>query len=456
MKQTYTTSQKLRQLIGILMPIYVSQLAGAAIQVVDAMMSGQYSAVDLAGVAIGANIWAPVMTGVSGVLVAVTPIIAQHLGAGRHREVPRVVLQGLYLSMALSLAVILAGAAGLPFVLDRMDLAPDVRANAYGYLIALSWGIFPAFSHTVLRCFIDALGLTRVTMMVTLVAFPVNVLLNYVLIFGKWGLPALGGVGAGYASALTYWVVFAIAVAITVRKRPIADFKVFRGPFRLSPAAWWEQLRIGVPLGLSIALEVGVFSAVGLLMSRFGTLVIAAHQSAISFGTLIYMFPLSVSQALTIVVGFEVGAGRIPDAVQYRRLGMRISLSFAACLMLTLWLFSEQVARLYTRDPELLPLLQSFLVYVIFFQLSDAVAAPIQGTLRGYKDVNIVLALALMAYWCIGLPVGYTLATWTELGPYGYWIGLISGLASGATGLLWRLRRTEGRAAAARPVAASS
>ena len=167
------------------------------------------------------------------------------------------------------------------------------------------------------------------------------------------------------------------------------------------------------------------------------------------------MFPLSVSQALTIVVGFEVGARRIQDAIQYRRLGMRISLTFAAALMAFLWFFSEQVARLYTADPELLPLLQSFLGYVIFFQLSDAVAAPIQGTLRGYKDVNVVLALALVAYWVIGLPVGYSLATWTGMGPYGYWIGLISGLASGAAGLMWRLRRTEGRTAARHRVEAN-
>ncbi len=210
---------------------------------------------------------------------------------------------------------------------------------------------------------------------------------------------------------------------------------------------WREQLRIGVPLGLSIALEVGIFATVGLLMSRFGTLAIAAYQSATSFGGLIYMFPLSIAQALTIVVGYEVGAGRIHDAIQYRRLGMSVSLSMAGLLMLGLWLFSEQVARLYTADPELLPLLESFLGYVIFFQLSDAIAAPVQGTFRGYKDVKIVLALAIVAYWCVGLPIGYLLATFTSLGPYGYWIGLISGLASGATGLFWRLRQTEGRAA---------
>ena len=234
MQQTFTTAQKIRQLVGIFVPIYVSQLAGASMQVVDAMMSGQYNPVDLAGVAIGGNIWAPVMTGISGVLIAVTPIIAQHLGAGRRQEIPRVVLQGLYLSLALSLAVILAGAVALPFVLNLMDLESAVRQVAYRYLIAIAWGIFPAFAYTILRCFIDALGYTGVSMIVTLIAVPVNVVLNYAMIFGKLGFPAMGGVGAGYASALTHWLIFAIGAYITTRKSPFADYKVYRGPYKLS------------------------------------------------------------------------------------------------------------------------------------------------------------------------------------------------------------------------------
>lgn len=447
MIETRTRSQKLKQLLTIFAPIYVTQLAVSAVQVVDTMMAGQFSSVDLAGVAVGANIWAPVSTGVGGILVAVTPIVAQHLGAGRDGEVSRAVFQGLYLSLVLSLVVIIAGFLALPRLLGAMDLTREVHGIAHRYLAALGWGIFPFFAYTVLRCFFDALGLTRVTMAITLASAPVNVLLNYALIFGKGGLPALGGVGAGYASALTYWIVFAIGLYIAVRHEPFARYKILHGPYRVHFDTWREQLRIGVPLGLSIALEVGIFATVGLLMSRFGTLAIAAYQSATSFGGLIYMFPLSIAQALTIVVGYEVGASRIHDAIQYRRLGMSVSLSMAGLLMLGLWLFSEQVARLYTADPELLPLLESFLGYVIFFQLSDAIAAPVQGTLRGYKDVKIVLALAIVAYWCVGLPIGYLLATFTSLGPYGYWIGLISGLASGATGLFWRLRQTEGRAA---------
>jgi len=445
MRQTYTLSQKLSQLFIIFAPIFVTQVALAGIQVLDTMMSGQYSPRDLAGVAIGANIWAPVANGIGGILIAVTPIVAQHLGAGRKQEVSRTVLQGLYLSLGLTAALLAAGAAGLPRLLAAMQLEPEVRAIAQDYLIAMSLGLAPALAYNVLRCFFDALGLTRVTMIITLIGLPVNVLFNYLFIFGKAGFPELGGVGAGYGSTITYWIEFAIALVIATRVQPFASYTIFKQPLGFVPSIWLEQLRVGVPIGLAIALEIGIFSLVALLMSGFGTMIVAAHQSAISVGTLVFMFPLSVAQALTIVVGFEVGARRIQDAIQYRRLGLAATISTAAVIMLSLWLFSDTIAGLYTNDSELRALIRSFLAYVVFFQFSDAVGAPIQGTLRGYKDVTVVLAVVLIAHWGVGLPLGYVLANWTPLGPYGYWVGLISGLATGAAGLLWRLRRTEAK-----------
>lgn len=445
MKQTFSTSQKLRQLFVIFAPIFVTQVAQASIQVLDTMMSGQYSPGDLAGVAVGANIFAPVANGIGGILVAVTPIVAQHLGAGRRQEVARTVLQALYLSVALAAGLVVAGIIGVPPLLNAMQLEPEVSRVARDYLVALGWGLVPALAYNVLRCFFDALGLTRVTMAITLIGLPVNIVFNYLLIFGKFGFPEMGGVGAGYGSTITYWVILAIALVIAVRVQPFASYGIFRQRLMIVPAAWFEQLKVGVPIGVTIALEIGIFSLVALFMSRFGTLAVAAHQSAISFGTLLFMFPLSIAQALTIVVGFEVGAQRIEDAIRYRRLGMTVSVSMAAVIMLSLWLFSSEIAGLYTRDPQLRALVQSFLVYVIFFQFSDAVGAPIQGALRGYKDVNVVLAVAIVAHWLIGLPIGYSLGNWTQLGPYGYWVGLISGLATGALGLLWRLRRTETR-----------
>lgn len=440
LQRTDTIQQKIRQMAVVLGPILVTQIALSLMNFADTVMSGHYSATDLAGVAIGSNLWMPVNTGLTGILLALTPIVAQLLGAGRREPIGRSVMQGAYLAVALSALVIVAGGLALPSILQGMNLEDDVRRIAFQYLSGLAWGVLPLFIHAVLRGFMDALGQTRATMAITMLSLPVNVFFNYGLIFGRFGLPELGGIGAGYASAITYWIIALIAAVVTVRVQPFAGYRVFERWRAPDFAAWWEQLRIGIPIGFSIFFEVGIFAAVSLLIARFGTLTIAAHQAANNFSGMLYMVPLSISMTLTIVVGFEVGAGRIRDAMQYTRLGVIGSLTMAVASAAGLILFRSFVAGLYAPEPDVRLLVESFLFYVIFFQLSDAVAAPIQGVLRGFKDVNVTLIVAIVSFWGIGLPLGHALSVWTALGPYGYWIGLISGLASGAVGLVLRLR----------------
>ncbi|NGQ96152.1 MATE family efflux transporter [Brevibacillus sp. SYP-B805] len=439
MKQTYTIQEKIRQFLTVLLPILISQLALFAMTFFDTIMSGHASPTDLAGVAIGASIWVPIQAGLSGILMAVMPMVAQMIGAGKREEVPFTVIQAVYLSAAIAVAVILCGALVLQPLLDMMKLEPAVREIAHRFLLALSIGFIPSFVYTVIRCFIDALGMTRVTMLITLVSLPINIALNYALIFGHFGLPRLGGVGAGYASAITYWCILLISVWVVQRVHPFCEYGIFTRFYRLSWPAWKELLRLGVPIGFSIFFEVSIFAAVTLLMSEFSTITIAAHQAAMNFASFLYMVPLSISMALTIVVGFEVGAGRHRDARQYSFVGITAALVMAVLFAIGLLVCNKQVAGLYTSDPAVLELTRQFLLYSILFLLSDAIGAPIQGILRGYKDVTVTFIAALVSYWVIGLPVGYLLAKTTSLAAFGYWIGLISGLAAGAVFLFGRL-----------------
>ncbi|MFL8937113.1 MATE family efflux transporter [Rossellomorea oryzaecorticis] len=439
MKQTYNIKGKLGQLSFILVPILVTQLGMFAMNFFDTIMSGQYSPTDLAGVAIGSSLWVPVFTGLNGILLAVTPIVAQLIGGGRKKEVPYTVFQGVYAAIFLSLIVLIIGSAVMDPILTGMDLEENVHRVAREYLIALSFGMIPLFVYNVLRSFIDALGLTRVTMFITLLSLPINVVLNYVLIFGKLGFPELGGVGAGYASAITYWVITIVAFWVIHTKSPFREFFIFKAIQKPSFTKWKEIFKIGVPIGLSIFFEVSIFSAVTLLMSEYTTSVIAAHQAALNFASFLYMIPLSISMALTIVVGFEVGAKRLKDAKIYSWMGVLIALILAVMYGLILYAFRTEISYLYTDDSHVLELIGHFLLYAVFFQLSDAVQAPVQGALRGYKDVNITFIMALVSYWVIGLPLGYLLANYTEFGPYGYWLGLTSGLTAGALTLSGRL-----------------
>ncbi|MFB1080903.1 MATE family efflux transporter [Jeotgalibacillus sp. JSM ZJ347] len=439
MEQTFNLKQKLKQFSIILIPILVTQLGLFAMNFFDTIMSGQYSTADLAGVAIGSSLWMPVFTGLSGILLAVTPIVAQLIGGKKEMYVKNTVIQGVYLAIIMAVLILIVGLIAVNPILSVMNIENEVRRVAGLYLAALAAGIIPLFVYNVLRSFIDALGFTRVTMYVTLMSLPLNVVFNYILIFGKLGLPALGGVGAGVASAITYWLICIISIVIVHRNRPFSEYHVFRNKVKADFTKWKEILIIGIPIGFSIFFETSIFSAVTLFMSVYTTEVIAAHQAAINFSSFLYMIPLSISMALTIVVGFEAGAGRMKDARTYSYMGVSIAVLIAATGGVLTFIFRDAVAGIYVTDQQVISLTAQFLIFAVLFQLSDAIQAPVQGVLRGYKDVNITLIMTMISYWVIGLPVGYVLANYTEWAYFGYWIGLIAGLTAGAITLTIRM-----------------
>lgn len=422
-----------------MLPVLITQLGMFAMTFFDTLMSGNFSSSDLAGVAIGSSIWVPVYTGLTGILIAITPIVSQLVGAKKEQDVPYAVTQGIYLSIIIALTVVAIGSLILNPVLNNMSLEADVHIVAHDYLVALSIGIIPLFMHSVLRSFIDALGQTRISMMITLIALPINAVFNYLFIFGKGGFPQLGGVGAGVATTITYWIILFLTIIVLKKIHPFKTYHLFKELIPFSLKECGNILKIGIPIGLAIFFETSIFSAVTLLMSSFDTVTIASHQTAMNFASFLYMVPLSISMALTIVVGFEVGGKRYRDAKQYSIIGIIITISMALIFAVILSFFRTEIASMYSHDPKVIQMAANFLIFALFFQFSDALMAPIQGALRGYKDVNVTLFMSLFAFWIIGLPTGIILANYTDLGPYGYWIGLIIGLAIGAICLLSRL-----------------
>ena len=431
---------KLRQLISILIPILVTQVGVYSMSFFDIMMSGRYSTDDVAGVSIGSSLWVPIYTGLSGIFISLTSIVSHLLGSKQTKTVSFSVIQAVYLAIAIALFVLFIGAFALNPILQIMNLEPNVRQIAHDYLIALSIGIIPIFVYNALRAFIDALGKTRVTMIITMIGLPINILLNYFLIYGKFGFPELGGVGSGYATAITYWIMAIIAILIVKNIHPFSIYGVFQKFHPISWKEWGSLLKFGVPIALSLFFETSIFAAVTLLMSEYDTITIASHQIAMNFASLLYMIPLSISMGLTILVGFEVGGKQYKDAREYSFMGIFLSLAMAFISASILFLFREPIASIYSQDDQVILMTMHFLIYAIFFQISDAIQAPIQGILRGYKDVTITFYLSLVSYWVLGLPIGYILANYANIGPDGYWIGLISGLAIGAVGLALRLR----------------
>ncbi|MCC2248377.1 MATE family efflux transporter [Virgibacillus sp. AGTR] len=439
MYQTTTLKEKLKLFAVILIPILITQVSMYLMNIFDTVMSGRAGAVDLAGVAIGTSLWVPIFTGINGILLAITPIIAHLTGAISENKVTNSVQQAIYLSIVLAIIVCTIGGILLNPVLNLMELEAGVRQTAKYYLIALGTGVIPLFIFNTVRCFIDALGQTRISMLIILISLPLNLFFNYIFIFGKFGIPAYGGIGAGIATSITYWLVSILALAVIYKITPFRKFSILTNWVKPSAKDWWEQLKIGIPIGFAMFFETSIFSAVTLFMSVYSTYTIAAHQAAINFASLLYMIPLSVGMALTIAIGYEIGAKRYLDARTYGYIGISGGIFIALFAGFVLYITRDWVAAMYNSNPEVIQLTKQFIFYAIFFQLADAFGAPIQGALRGYKDVNVTLIMALISYWIIGLPVGWILANYTVLEPFGYWVGIITGLTVGAIALLWRL-----------------
>lgn len=446
MENTLNFRTKTTRLATIVMPILVTQLALYLISFFDILMTGRYDTYHLAGVTIGSSFWMPVYTGLAGILMGLTPIIAQYIGARTTEHVKPSVQQGLYVSLALSAIVYAVITFAVAPLLNVMTLDPEVRTVASAYLKAMSYGLIPLFAYTVLRSFFDALGATRISMFIILLSAPINIFINYLLIYGNWGFPELGGAGAGYASAITYWLVFVIAVAVAWTRKPFVSYQLFTNWTKIRLFRWKEILIIGIPIGISIFVETSIFSAVTLLMSNYSTGVISAHQIALNFTSLLYMIPLSISMGATILVGQSVGAHQFRDAKHYSFLSVGLAIASSFISILILLIFREQIASLYTTDRQIIQLAVQFFLFAALFQFSDAIQAPVQGALRGYKDVNATFVMAIVSYWVIGLPVGYLMANFTDYGPFGYWIGLIVGLTIGALTLTLRLLFIQKRA----------
>mgnify|MGYP001744152761 FL=1 len=438
MYQTHHFKDKFILFLKIFFPILIYQFANYSASFVDTTMTGQYSTMDLAGVSMATSIWNPFFTFLTGIVSALVPIIGHHLGRGKKEEVASDFYQFIYLALGLSMVLLGMVLFLAPPVLKHIRLEAPVAAVAVRYLCFLSIGIIPLLLFSVIRSLLDSLGLTKLSMYLMLLLLPLNSGFNYLLIFGAFGVPELGGAGSGLGTSLAYWVLLGISVLVLFKQEKLKALHLEkRIPLNMDKIK--EGIRLGLPIGGTVFAEVAIFSVVGLIMAKFSSLIIASHQSAMNFSTLMYAFPMSISSAMAIVVSYEVGAKRFNDAKTYIGLGRWTALIFAGFTLSFLYIFRENVASLYGNDPKFIDLTARFLTYSLFFQLADTFAAPLQGILRGYKDTVIPFYLGLVGYWGVTLPVAMVFDSLTDFGAYSYWIGLIISLIVSGALYRWRL-----------------
>ena len=439
MYQTHHFKDKFILFLKIFFPILIYQFANYSASFVDTTMTGQYNTMDLAGVSMATSIWNPFFTFLTGIVSALVPIIGHHLGRGKKEEVASDFYQFIYLALGLSVVLLGMVIFLAPLILNHLGLEAPVAAVAVRYLWFLSIGIIPLLLFSVIRSLLDSLGLTKLSMYLMLLLLPLNSGFNYLLIFGAFGVPELGGAGSGLGTSLAYWVLLGISVLVLFKQEKLKALHLEkRIPLNMDKIK--EGVRLGLPIGGTVFAEVAIFSVVGLIMAKFSSLIIASHQSAMNFSTLMYAFPMSISSAMAIVVSYEVGAKRFDDAKTYIGLGRWTALIFAGFTLSFLYIFRGSVASLYGNDPEFIDLTARFLTYSLFFQLADTFAAPLQGILRGYKDTVIPFYLGLVGYWGVAIPVAMVFDSLTDFGAYSYWIGLIISLI--VSGVLYRWRLT--------------
>ena len=439
MYKTKCLREKLVLFLKIFFPILIYQFANYSASFVDTAMTGQYNTMDLAGVSMATSIWNPFFTFLTGIVSALVPIVGYHLGRGKKEEVASDFYQFIYLALGLSVLLLGMVLFLAPSILNHIGLEAPVAAVAVRYLWFLSIGIIPLLLFSVIRSLLDSLGLTKLSMYLMLLLLPLNSGFNYLLIYGAFGVPELGGAGAGLGTSLAYWVLLGISVLVLFNQEKLKALHLEkRIPLNMDKIK--EGVRLGLPIGGTIFAEVAIFSVVGLIMAKFSSLIIASHQSAMNFSTLMYAFPMSISSAMAIVVSYEVGAKRFDDAKTYISLGRGTALIFAGFTLSFLYIFRGNVASLYGNDLEFIDLTARFLTYSLFFQLADTFAAPLQGILRGYKDTVIPFYLGLVGYWGVAIPVALLFDSLTDFGAYSYWIGLIISLI--VSGVLYRWRLT--------------
>ncbi|MFY3775068.1 MATE family efflux transporter [Marinobacter salsuginis] len=423
-------------------PILIAQLAQMANGVIDTIMAGHASAEDLAAVGIGSSLWMPLFLFFMGMLGALQPIISGYNGAREVEKIMPATWQGLYLAAAGSVIMILLLTHVHP-VLAILNLEANTARITQGYLNAFAWGIPALLLMTALRGLTDGLGHTRVIMAFSVISTLINLPMNYIFIYGKLGLPAMGGIGCGWATSISNGVAAAALLVYLNRSRVYRQFHLIADWVRPDPSGLRYILGIGVPIGFTIFVEASLFSVIALFLAPLGPVVVAGHQIALNVVSLLFMLPLSIGMALTLRVSFLVGA-RAPDTA---RLISRSSLILAAATALVfailLFVFSREIAALYTSDTKVQAVTVRLLMFAALFQIADVIQVTCISALRGYKDTRIPMFIMLFSFWGVGLPLGYLL-TFTDwlvpaMGAAGFWAGLTGGLASASILLGWRL-----------------
>lgn len=436
--QVTSTSFEIKKLMHLMLPILITQFAQAGFGLIDTIMAGQLSAVDLAAIAVGVGLWIPIMLLFSGIMIATTPLVAEANGARTPEKIATIVRQSLWV------ALILGVIAGLllqlmPLLLPVFGVPDNLLPKASLFLHAIGFGMPAVTMYAALRGYSEALGFPRPVTVISLLALVALVPLNYVFMHGLGPIPALGSAGCGFATAILQWLMF-FALLGYIQKAKIYKATSIFSHFEKLDSYWIKRiLKLGLPIGLAIFFEVSIFSTAAIILSPLGETIVAAHQIAISVTSQLFMIPMSLALALTIRVGTYYGEKNYVAMRKVQKLGLITATGLALTTMLFMWLLRPEIVAVYTQDVMVAEVAMYLIWFAIAYQIMDAWQISAAGCLRGMQDTKGPMWITMIAYWVVAFPVGIYLSRFTSMGAPGVWVGLIVGLTVACILLLMRL-----------------
>ncbi|MFG6498081.1 MATE family efflux transporter [Sulfitobacter sp. 1A13191] len=440
MSKTMTNRNHVRAILTLGLPLIGGHLAQMAIGVTDTVMLGWYSVEALAAVVLGSTYFFVLFIFGSGFAMAVMPLVAAYDAEDDEIGLRRATRMGLWLSVGFAM-IALPAMIWSPAVLDLLGQGPNLADRAGDYLKVAGWGILPALLVMVLKSYLAALERTQVVLWITLLAAGVNALANYALIFGNWGAPELGVMGAAVASVTTQCVSLIGVVIYVLIALP--QHSLFVRLWRVDGQMLLRVFTLGLPIGLTTLSEVGLFAASSLMMGWLGTIPLAAHGIAIQLASLTFMVHLGLSNVATIRAGNAYGRRDVPHMKRGAVIVTVLSLVFAMLTMVGFVGWPEPLISVFMQEDEparaeILAIGTGLLVMAALFQLVDGAQVVALGLLRGVQDTKVPMVMAAVSYWIVGMPCSYLLGFVLGFGAMGIWAGLVAGLA--VAGLLLNAR----------------
>lgn len=443
-----TRRQSVRRIVRLALPVTVGQLAIVGMSITDIIISGKLSTDDLAGVSLGSAVFNLAIMLTVGIVLGNGPIIGQFFGSGNLQSLRRQFQSCLWLCLPLGIFCACLVGIGI-FALPQLDTDNTVSKVAISYLWPMLGAAFLLPFMMAYRTTFESMGHARPAMIFNLIGFLANIPLDYALVLGKWGLPALGGAGCGWASLLVSIFIVAGETLYARFASPLSSYGLLTKITLFDIHRIKETLRVGLPIGGAILAEGGFFLIIPLFIAHLGAAVISGHSIAISFDWVMFMVPMGISQAIAVLSAHELGQRNPALARQICFSGLALTTVIALIQAGLVIAFRHQIAALFSPDPQVRELAAQLLIYAATFRVFDAINVGGNGALRGYKDTRITLILAVSGYWLIGFPLSYSLALtdiWgTPLGVEGFWVGMVVTLIFTSCLTVLRVRQTTGR-----------